>query len=154
MSVGGLSMSTFTQLVYHIVFSTKNRMRSLELKHKERFLSYICGVMRNDNSHVYQINMVEDHIHILCSVHCQMNVSDLVKHIKNATNTFNKQEKLFPMFEGWQKGYGAFTVNWKEKNHLIKYIKNQEEHHKHQDFITEYKDLLNDFGVCFEEKYL
>ncbi len=147
-------MSTFTQLIYHIVFSTKNRMRSLELQHKERFLSYICGVIKNDKSHVYQINMVEDHIHILCSIHCQTNVSEFVRHIKNATNTFNKREKLFPMFEGWQKGYGAFTVNWKEKHRLVEYIKNQEDHHKRYDFITEYKRMLKDFGVCYEEKYL
>ena len=147
-------MSTFTQLIYHIVFATKNRTRSLDLKHKERLLSYICGVINQHKSHVYQINMVEDHLHILCSIHCQGNVSDLVKHIKNATNSMIKTEHLCPMFEGWQKGYGAFTVNWKEKHRLVEYIKNQQEHHKLYDYLSEYRNMLKEFGVEFEDRYL
>jgi REP element-mobilizing transposase RayT len=129
-------------------------MRTLDLTNRERLLNYICGIIKQKKSFVYQINMVEDHIHILCSIHCQENVSDLVKYIKNSTNILIKNEHIFPMFDGWQKGYGAFTVNWREKQGLIDYIKNQQEHHKLHDFMAEYKKMLDEFGISYEDKYL
>jgi putative transposase len=60
----------------------------------------------------------------------------------------------FPRFRYWQEGYGAFTVSWSERNALIEYIKNQEEHHRKRSFLEEYRTLLQESGVEFEEKYL
>lgn len=103
---------------------------------------------------MYQINGVEDHIHILTHIHPSVALSQLVKDIKLASSFYIKENKLFFGFHGWQEGYGAFTYSLKEKERLINYVKNQEEHHKKTSFRDEYMSLLNEFEIDFEEKYL
>ncbi|MBO6571590.1 MAG: transposase [Balneola sp.] len=84
---------------------------------------------------MYQINGVEDHIHILTHIHPSVALSQLVKDIKLASSFYIKENKLFFGFHGWQEGYGAFTYSLKEKERLINYVKNQEEHHKKLPFV-------------------
>jgi hypothetical protein len=78
----------------------------------------------------------------------------LVKDIKLASIDFIKNEEIFPDFEGWQDGYWAFTVSNRDKDQLINYIKNQEEHHKKESFLDEYKRLIEEHGIEFDPKYL
>jgi hypothetical protein len=77
-----------------------------------------------------------------------------VKDIKLASDDFIKQERIFPKFNGWQDGYGAFSESIKAKDRLIEYVKNQEVHHKKVSFLDEYKALLEEFEIEFDEKYL
>ena len=65
-----------------------------------------------------------------------------------------KDSGLFPEFEHWQDGYGAFTYSVREKDQIINYIKNQKEHHKSENFYDEFKRLLIENGIEFDEKYL
>lgn len=81
-------------------------------------------------------------------------LSQLVKDIKLASSFYIKENKLFFGFDEWQEGYGAFTYSLKEKERLINYVKNQEEHHKKTSFRDEYMSILNEFEIDFEEKYL
>ncbi len=97
---------------------------------------------------------MEDHIHIVTHIHPAVPLSSLVKDIKLASTSFIKDEDLFPAFNGWQDGYGAFTYSIKEKDRLIEYVKNQREHHKKVTFREEYRALLEEHGIEFEEKYL
>ena len=147
-------MATFTQIVYHIVFCTKNRARTLELEKRKQILAYIWGVLKNHNSQVYQINLMEDHVHLLCSLHPSTNLSDLVKVLKSAIRNWMKANKISKDFYGWQPGYAAFTVSWRDKQTVIGYVRNQQEHHRRVDFITEYKSLLDEFGIAYEDAYL
>ena len=147
-------MSTYTKLIYHIVYSTKNREKVLTQENKRELFKYIWGILENKKCHLYRINGVEDHLHILVGLRSYMNVSDFVKEIKTSTNIWTKERNIFPKFDGWQIGYGAFTVSEYEKNGLIEYIKNQEEHHKTVTFEEEYRKLLKEHGIEFEEKYL
>jgi uncharacterized membrane protein YgaE (UPF0421/DUF939 family) len=78
----------------------------------------------------------------------------LVKAIKTGSSKWIKENKAFPQFDHWQEGYGAFTHSAREKAALIEYIKNQEEHHRRVDFLDEYRKLLRDAGIEFDEKYL
>jgi len=91
-------MSTFTQLLYHIVFSTKNRQRTLNIERRDEILGYICGILKNRQSHVFRINMTDDHVHIFCSIHPAENVSAIVKGIKIATNKWMRAENISPQF--------------------------------------------------------
>jgi hypothetical protein len=77
-----------------------------------------------------------------------------VKDIKVASSEYIKNNKLFPKFSGWQDGYGGFSYSFKEKDRLIEYVKNQEEHHKKKTFREEFIDLLNEHEIEFNEKYL
>jgi putative transposase len=147
-------MATYTKLIYHIVYSTKNREKVLIQEHKRELFKYIWGIIENKKCHLYRINGVEDHLHILVSIRPNMNISAFVKDLKLSTNEWIKERDLFPKFSGWQVGYGAFTVSEYKKDGLIKYIKNQEEHHKKITFEDEYRALLKEHGIEFEEKYL
>ena len=147
-------MSTYTKLIYHIVFSTKNREKALNQTHKRELFKYIWGFTEAKKCHLYRINGVEDHIHVLIGLRSYMNVSDFVKELKTSSGNWIKEITVFPKFKGWQIGYGAFTVSAYEKDGLIEYIKNQEEHHKKVTFEEEYRALLKEHGIEFEEKYL
>jgi putative transposase len=147
-------MSTYTKILYHIVFSTKDRKRTLKIENREKILKYIWGIIKNKKCYLYQINLMEDHIHILCSLHPSMQLAELVKSIKLSVSDWLKRENISPDFVGWQSGYGAFTLSWSDKKKIVEYIKNQQEHHKLFDFKTEYKKLLDESGIEYDEKYL
>jgi putative transposase len=78
----------------------------------------------------------------------------LVKDIKVSSNSFIKSEKIFPKFKGWQEGYGLFTYSWKDKDRLIEYVKNQQEHHRKKSFSEELVEILDEQGVEYDKKYL
>jgi putative transposase len=147
-------MSTYTQILYQIVFSTKNRERTLSKPGREELFKYIWGILKNKKCHLYRINGVEDHLHIVMHLHPTVSLSSLLKDIKLASSDYIKRDKLFTGFDGWQDGYGAFTYSIKEKDRLIEYVKNQEEHHKVKTFIEEYIELLQEHGIEYQEKYL
>lgn len=147
-------MSTYTQILYHFVFSTKHREPSIIPEQKRRLYLYIHQHLINKKCHLYRINGTEDHIHILTHVHPTLAVSSLIKDIKLSSSKFIKDTRVFPEFEGWQDGYGGFTESIKAKKRLITYIKNQEDHHKNVSFIDEYKSHLEEYEIEFDPKYL
>ena len=147
-------MSTYTQILYQVVFSTKHRELSLEDGNRKELFKYIWGLLKNKKCHLYQIGGVADHIHIVTHLHPSIALSDLIKDIKLAGSEYIKSKKLFASFNGWQDGYGAFTYSIDAKDKLINYVKNQEEHHEKKSFIEEYKELLAEHKIEFDEKYL
>jgi putative transposase len=147
-------MSTYTQILYQIVFSTKNREHTLESPNREELYKYIWGVLKNKNCHLYRIGGITDHVHIVTHIHPSISLALLVKDIKLASSEYIKTKQLFPHFTGWQVGYGGFTYAFKDKDHLIEYVKNQEEHHKTQTFDEELIELLKEYEIEFDEKYL
>jgi REP element-mobilizing transposase RayT len=147
-------MSTHTQILYQIVFSTKQREPVLEKETRPELFKYTWGILNKNNCHLYRINGVEDHLHIVTHLHPSVSLADLVKNIKIASSGFIKDNGIFKNFNGWQDGYGAFTYSVKEKNRLIEYVKNQEEHHKIVSFRDEYIELLREHDIEFDEKYL
>ena len=133
-------MSTYTQIIYQIVFSTKNREKVLEKNNRPELFKYIWGILNKKQCHLYRINGVEDHIHIVTHLHPSIALADIVKDIKVSSALFIKEKKLFEGFTSWQSGYGAFTYSVDAKESLIDYVKNQEEHHKVITFKEEYID--------------
>ena len=121
---------------------------------RNEFFQYIWGILKNKKCHLYRINDVDDHIHILTSLHPTVTLAGLIKEIKTSTSSWIKRKNIFPGFENWQDGYGAFTKSHQEKNRVIEYIKKQEKHHEKISFAEELKKLLKEEGIDFEEKYL
>lgn len=146
-------MSTYTQILYQLVFSTKHREPTLLKENRRNVYACIYGILKNKNCFTYQIGGVEDHIHIVFSLHPSIALSDLVKDIKLGATSFIKEKQILPDFESWQDGYGAFTYSNEAKEHLIFYVKNQEEHHKNQTSKDELKQMLAEFGIEYDEKY-
>lgn len=116
-------MSTYTQFLYHLVFSTKNRISSISPENEERLFRYIWGIVEKKKSKLYRINGTQDHIHLAISLHQSICLADLIKTIKVSSSMYIRENNLFPKFPGWQEGYGAFTCSMKEKDALISYIK-------------------------------
>jgi REP element-mobilizing transposase RayT len=147
-------MSTYTQILYQIVFSTKHRNPVLFKDNREHLFKDVWGILKNKQCHLYQVNGVEDHIHIITHIHPSISLSSLIKDIKLGSSDYIKSENLFPGFRGWQDGYAAFTYSIKEKERLIDYVKNQEDHHKKMTFKEELIILFKEHDIVFDEKYL
>ena len=126
----------------------------LKVDHREDLFRYIWGIVKNRHSHLYRVNGVEDHVHILTSLHPTMNLADFVKEIKTGTSLWIKEKSVFPSFSHWQDGYGAFTHSTGEIDALIEYIKGQAEHHRRTTFAEEYRKLLVEAGIEFDERYI
>tara|TARA_R100001143_G_C3361009_1_gene135770 strand:- start:11081 stop:11524 length:444 start_codon:yes stop_codon:yes gene_type:complete len=140
-------MNSYTQLLYHIIFGTKYRRPTLIKSDRLILYKYISGLLKKKRCHLYRINGVEDHIHILTHVHPTIPLSTLVKDIKLASHSFIKQQGILPGFKGWQKGYGAFTVHNNDKHRVIAYIKNQEAHHGRITWDEEMGKLYEEHGI-------
>ncbi len=147
-------MSTYTQVLYQIVFGTKNNEQTMINSGQEALYKYIWGILKNKKCHLYRINGMEDHIHIVTHIHPTVALAYLIKDIKIASSEYIKTKNIFPNFNGWQDGYGAFTYSISAKNNLIEYVKSQKKHHKKISFRDEYIGLLKEHGIEFDEKYL
>lgn len=115
---------------------------------------YITGIVKNRNSTMLAINNVTDHMHIFVGLHPSVSVADLAKDMKGLSSKFiNDNQFLKHKFE-WQTGYGAFSYARSAFENVIRYIDNQQEHHKKKTFKEEYIDFLNKFEVEFKDEYL
>ncbi|OOG78308.1 IS200/IS605 family transposase [Algoriphagus sp. A40] len=146
-------MSSYRQLFYHIVFHTRGAEKTIDDIHSKELYNYIWGIVKNKNSKLYQINGIEDHIHMLADIHPTIPVSDFVRDVKSFSSSWMKQSGYFQKFKGWAEGFGVFTVSYKEKDMIIGYIKKQKEHHKSFSFEEEYRNLLLEQGIAIDEKY-
>ncbi len=147
-------MATYTQILYQIVFSTKNRDNCLVKENREQLFKYIWGITKNKKCILYRINGVENHIHLITHLHPCIALADFVREIKTSSSVWIKENDIFQGFKSWQIGYAAFTYSIKSKENLIKYVKNQEVHHQKKSFIEELKDLLKEHKVSYDPKYL
>lgn len=147
-------MGTYRQIYYQLVFGTKNRQPTIAKEYDVELYKYIYGIIKNKKCKLYRINGIEDHIHIFSDLHPSICLSDYVKDIKVASSLWMKECGKFPAFNGWQDGYGAFTYSIRERDMIINYIKKQKEHHKTENFYDEFKRLLIENGIEFDEKYL
>lgn len=147
-------MSTYTQVLYHIVFATKDREPTLNLAQRREFLAYTVGVLRGLKCHVYRINSMEDHVHALVSIYPDKNLANIIKELKLSTGQWLRGHGSFPRFRHSQEGYEAFTKSWGERERVIEYIKRQDEHHRGETFLDEYRRLVREVGLDWDERFL
>ena len=147
-------MSTYTQILYQLVFTTKNREDTMSENNQEKLYRFIWGILKTKNCHLYRINGTENHLHIVTHIHPMVAPALLIKDIKLASSDLIKNENIFPHFDGWQDGYGAFTYAISAKDNLINYVKNQKQHHRKINFKDEYIKLLKEHKIDFDENYL
>ena len=147
-------MSTFTNLLYHIVFSTKYRKPLINLAWQDELYGYIGGIVRNENGTLLNIGGVADHVHLLLKLRATVTISDLLRKVKaNSSRWVNERSDMKQRFE-WQTGYAAFSVSESQVNRLRDYIDNQAEHHQRTSFKDEFLALLDKHQIDFELKYL
>jgi REP element-mobilizing transposase RayT len=146
--------NTYTSLHYHFTFSTKSREPWLTKSIEERVWAYIGGVARAHQMTAIQVGGVEDHLHALVVAPATLSPSQTAQYLKGDSSKWIHEE--FPKLRGfeWQDGYGGFTVSKSQLRDVIKYIKNQREHHRKKTFQEEYLELLKKHGVDYDERYL
>ncbi|GAB3918243.1 IS200/IS605 family transposase [Larkinella terrae] len=145
---------SYRQILYQVVFATKYRRPTINETHCTDLYRYIWGVVKNRNCQLFRINGVEDHIHLLSDLHPTVALASLVKDIKVGSSIWMKESGLFPDFEGWSDGYGAFTYSIREREKVLNYIKKQKEHQRKITFADEYTALLEEHRIIYDEKYL
>ncbi|WP_114752800.1 IS200/IS605 family transposase [Pleomorphovibrio marinus] len=145
---------SYKQILYHSVIGTKYREFTIPEKHCEELYRYISGIVKKKNCVLYQINGCGDHLHLLTDLHPTVSLADFLKEVKVGSSKWMKQHDNFPQWKSWGDGYGAFTCSYHDKDMITNYIKRQKEHHKKETFLEEYKRLLEENGIEFDERYL
>ena len=146
--------SSYTNLLYHVVFSTKNRQPFLQHELQEELYRYIGGILRSEGGIQVEIGGVPDHVHILMRLKPTQQVSQVLNKIKaNSSKWINDHQKVPTKFV-WQEGYGAFSVSESQVDSVRGYIQNQAEHHRRRTFREELEALLERYGVVFDPEQL
>ena len=145
--------NTYTQIHLHFVFAVKYRKALIDTSWKERLHQYITGIFQNNQHKMLQINSMPDHIHIFIGFRPHQSISSLIQNVKTESTKWVKEQNLCPTF-AWQEGYGAFSYSKSQVPDVIRYIQNQEEHHRKQSFLEEYKSFLKAFEIDFDEQYI
>lgn len=146
--------STFTKLVYHFVFSTKDREPSLREETRDRLYGYIGGIIRQEGGVLLQAGGVADHIHLLAGLKTEPSVAAVLRSVKSKSSGWMNQSIAPQDHFQWQAGYAAFTVSESQVARVRRYIQNQESHHRRVSFKEELIELLRRHGIEYDERYL
>ncbi len=146
--------NTYTQLYIHCVFAVKYRACMLSTNWDNRLRAYITGIAQKDKHKMLAINNVGDHLHFFVGLNPDQSISEMLRLIKGKSSEWINTEKLTPNKFYWQEGYGAFSHSKSQIDAVVKYINNQQEHHKKVSFLDEYKDMLAKAGIEYDERYI
>ena len=144
---------SYTRLLYHIVFRTRDSIPAMVPEHEETLYTYIWGVVKNKKSILYRIGGMPDHLHLLIDLHPSHSLSDFMRDLKVSSNKWLQENPHFPAFCGWAESYGAFSYGLEAKESIVNYIKNQKEHHKKESFADEFRRFVVENGITIDERY-
>ena len=147
-------MSSFTKLSYHIVFGTKFRKPVISASIQESLYEYIGGIIRTKQGALIEIGGVADHVHVLARLSATVAVADVVRDVKAGSSKWICDLKTQSLWNGWQKGYGAFTVSYSKTESVQQYIQNQAEHHRRISFQEEFVAFLKRHAIDYDPRYL
>jgi REP-associated tyrosine transposase len=145
---------SFTNLLYHMIFSTKDRKPIITEDYQPRLYEYIGGIIRGTGGISLGIDGTEDHVHVLAKLRPDRALSDVLRDLK--ANASGWMHDVFPDLKdfSWQRGYGAFTVSQSNVADVRDYIVRQKEHHKSVSFRDEFLQFLKANGIEYDERYL
>jgi len=146
--------NTFTQIYLHLVFAVKNRISLVQPDWKDELYKYITGIIQNNGHKLIAINGMPNHLHISIGYKPHQLIPDLLQDIKGYSSKWINRKKFINGKFNWQEGYGAFSFSHSQIDRVVKYINNQEQHHKKQTFGEEYLLLLKKYNLSFDEKYI
>ena len=145
---------TYTQLLIHYVFAVKHRNCLLNKPQQTEVWKYMGGTITGLGHKCIIVNGISNHVHALLGLNPVMSISDLARDLKRSSALFIEGKNWFRTSFNWQGGYGAFSYSKSQLKDIYTYIENQEEHHRKKTFKEEYLELLKDFGIEYNEKYL
>ena len=145
---------SFTNLLYHLIFSTKERHPIFSVEYQPRLYDYIGGVIRATGGISLGINGMEDHVHVLAKLRPDRALSDVLRDLKS--NATGWMHDVFPRLADfyWQRGYAAFTVSQSNVRQVQRYLAGQKEHHQKVSFRDEFIQFLKANGIEYDERYV
>ena len=145
---------SLSQVILHVVFSTKDRRPWLDPDIRPRMHAYLATLCRDCDCQAYRVGGAADHVHIAARLARTVSQAELLEKIKKTSSAWMKtQGEQYGSFF-WQGGYGDFSIGWSQLEELVRYIDRQEQHHRTQTFQEEYRDLLQKYQVEFDERYV
>jgi len=145
---------SYTNLLYHIIFSTKDRRPMITSEHEIQLYDYIGGTIRGLGGISLELNGTEDHLHVLAKLRPDRSLSDVLRDLKaNATGWMHD---IFPALKdfSWQRGYGGFTVSQSNVDEVRRYIVQQKEHHAKVSFRDEFIQFLKVNAIEYDQRYV
>jgi REP element-mobilizing transposase RayT len=146
--------STLTNLLYHIVFTTRKKQDFIIPTLSVELYPYIGGIIREDKGKLLKIGGILNHVHILARFSASISVSEMMRRIKGSSSKWVNENSRSTQHFSWQRGYGAFSVSESAVENVISYIGNQNEHHKKITFEEEFLLLLQKHKISYDEKYI
>jgi REP element-mobilizing transposase RayT len=146
--------NTYTQIHIQLVFAVQNRQSLISKDWQDELYRYITGIVQNRQHKVLAINGMPDHLHLLIGLRPTQSLFELVQEIKGGSSRWVNDKKLVKGRFEWQEGYGAFSYGKSQVDAVVRYIQQQEEHHRVRTFREEYLAFLELFGVDYDEKYI
>lgn len=145
---------SYSRLLFHIVFSTRGRERVIVPEIRSRLHAYLGGIVHGMDGSPLTIGGVEDHVHLLVSLHAKTSIAEALRVLKCNSSGWVHGEWPARASFGWQKGYGAFTVSESAVESVTRYLGGQEQHHRRMTFQEEFLELLKRHGIQYDERYL
>jgi putative transposase len=155
--------NTYTQLHIQFIFAVKYRAAMIQSSWKESLHKFITGIFQKNKHKMLQVNSMPEHIHILIGLHPEQSISSIIQNVKTESSKWINNQKLTPGKFGWQdarlndavgQGYRAFSYSKSHLSRVIRYIQQQEQHHRKQTFMQEYKSFLEAFGIEYDDRYI
>ncbi len=146
--------NTYTQIYIHIVFAVQGRQSLISHRHRETLHKYITGIVRNRGQKMLAVNVPGDHAHLFVGMTPTICISDFVRDVKAGSSGFINENRWMRGHFNWQDGFGAFSHSHSEIDRVVRYVLNQEQHHTKKPFRQEYAELLKEFGVQSDERYV
>jgi REP element-mobilizing transposase RayT len=146
--------NTFTQIYLHVVFAVQNRESLIQPNWKDELYKYITGIVQNNKHKLIAIDGVSNHLHLAIGYKPHQLIPELLQDIKGYSSKWINERKFVRGKFRWQEGYGAFSFSHSHMDKVVKYINNQEKHHKKMKFREEYIQLLKKYEIAYDEKYV
>jgi REP element-mobilizing transposase RayT len=147
--------STHTELLYHCIWSTKQRTNLIRPEIENNVWRILASTAEHGGMHVIRAGGIDNHVHVLLRIPKTLAVSEAMKRLKGGSSKYINEQNLIPGQRfGWQDGYSAFTVSPSGVPAVVQYIANQREHHRTRTFEDELVEFLKRHGVQYDPKYL
>ena len=145
---------TLVSLMVHVIFSTKNREPLITPEIEPELFAYIGGILKNNESRLLDAGGTSNHVHLLISQSKNIALSTLMKDVKKDSSVWLKTKRRELRNFHWQDGYGGFSIGKSNLPALKQYLANQKEHHRKRSFQEELIQVLNEYGIEYDERYL
>ncbi len=145
---------SISQVLLHIIFSTKNREPFIQPEVKDELYAYIVSISSDLGCYIHEIGGAKDHFHIACNLSRTISISKFLEEIKKPSSKWIKTKGIPYQNFSWQNGYGIFSLGMSQLSSVKKYIVEQEKHHQFKSFKEEYLEFLKKYKVKYNERYL